>query len=154
MKLARLLAAATALLLSVGCKASGPLYSEIAHRIPELEADQGRVVVYRSGSIVGSGVQPKVWLNDEEVGKSAPAGFFFVDAEPGDYSIRCSTEVDRALTFVLGPNETRYVRSVVSMGFMVGHVTPELVDPAEGALEIQEMHYTGSEEALLPPAAE
>lgn len=52
-----------------------------------------------------------------------------------------STEVERSLSLTLDEGETRYVRLSVSMGFMVGHVYPELVEPSEAQEEIQTLSY-------------
>jgi hypothetical protein len=70
-------------------------------------------------------------------------GFFYVDRPAGSYEVVTSTEVERKLSFTLDKGQTRYVRLEVSMGFFVGHVYPELVEPDVGAKEIQETSYTG-----------
>jgi len=67
--------------------------------------------------------------------------FFFIDKAPGEYEIMTSTEVERSLSLTLDEGETRYVRLSVSMGFMVGHVYPELVEPSEAQEEIQTLSY-------------
>jgi hypothetical protein len=42
---------------------------------------------------------------------------------------------------VLNAGQQRYIKTTISMGLMVGHVTPELIDPAEGMAAIQTLHY-------------
>jgi len=71
-------------------------------------------------------------------------GFFFVDRSPGGYQIATSTEVDRTLSLTLEQGQIRFVRLDVSMGFMVGHVYPVLVDDAVGKKEIENCSYTGT----------
>ncbi len=58
-----------------------------------------------------------------------------------------STEVDRSLSFTLDAGQTRYVRLNISMGFFVGHIYPELVEPEVGAKEIVECSYVGDQVA-------
>lgn len=123
----------------IGC-ASGPKYAEVAKTIPELASDKGRIYIYRN-SVLGAAVQPDVKLNGEVIGSSVAKGFYFVDRSPGDYKMMTSTEVDRALSFVLEKNQTRFVRLNISMGFFVGHVYPELVDDEVGKKEINECSY-------------
>ena len=123
----------------VGC-ASGPKYEEIAKTIPELSPDMARIYIYRT-AVLGAAVQPSVRVNDEVVGKAVPKGFFFVDRTPGNYKIKTSTEVDRHLSLVLEPGQTRYVRLNISMGFFVGHVYPELVEETVGKQEISGCSY-------------
>jgi hypothetical protein len=126
-------------LFTIGC-ASGPKYAEVAQTIPKLRSDQGRIYVYRN-SVLGAAVQPDVKLNGEVIGSSPAKGFYFVDRDPGNYTMITSTEVDRSLSFVLEAEQTRYVKLNISMGFFVGHVYPELVEEAVGQKEIQECSY-------------
>jgi hypothetical protein len=84
------------------------------------------------------------WLDGKVVGSSKPGGFFYVDAKPGPHEVACSTEVEQKLTFTLDRGQTRYVRTVISMGILAGRVQPELVDDAAGANELKSMSYIGT----------
>jgi len=138
-------------LLLAGC-ASGPKYAEVEPRIPPVPSDQGRIYVYRP-SFVGAAVQPQVRLNEEVVGKAVAQGFFFIDREPGDCVIACSTEEEHRLSFALEPGQVRYVKLILQMGFFMGHVLPELVDPETGESELAKTKYIGDEGVLLPESA-
>lgn len=127
--------------LAMGGCATGPKFTEIAPTFSQLSADKGRIYIYRT-AIMGAAVQPEVKLNGEVIGKAVPGGFFYVDREPGNYEILTSTEVDRKLSFTLDEGQKRYVRLNISMGFFVGHVYPELIDPQTGEKEIQECSYS------------
>lgn len=131
------------ILFTIGC-ASGPKYAEMAQTIPELRPDQGRIYIYRN-VVFGAAVQPKIKLNGEVIGTSTAKGFLFVDRPPGEYKVMTSTEVDRSLSFMLDPAQTRYVRCNVSMGFFVGHVYPELVEASVGQKEIQQCSHVKTE---------
>jgi uncharacterized protein DUF2846 len=139
--------------LAAGC-ASGPAYEEIAGQIPALKADQGRVFFYRSSSPFGCAVQPSVNLNGASVGQSKPGGFFFVDHECGPCTVSCCTEAENTLSFSLRPQETKYVRTYVTMGFFVGHVSPELVNPETGLDGVKSCCYTGKPLPPLHPSPE
>ncbi len=123
--------------LLTGC-ASGPSYSSYA--IPEVSADKGRIFFYRT-ALMGAAIQPDVKVNGNKVGTAKAKGFFYYDAIPGAYSIETSTEVNRKLALTLEKGQIRYVRLGISMGFMVGHVYPELVDPEVGKEEILRCNY-------------
>jgi hypothetical protein len=124
-----------------GC-ASGPTYLEMAPSIKDLSQDTGRVYFYRT-STLGAALQPEVTLNNEVLGKATAQGFFYADRKPGKYEIMTSTEVDRKLSLILEPGQTRYVRFGVSMGFFVGHVYPELISEGVGKEEIKSCKFTG-----------
>ena len=130
-------------LLLISC-ASGPKYAEMAQGFDRLDAAQGRIYLYRPSSM-GAAVRPKVKINGEVVGEAISHGFFFIDRDPGEYTIMTSTEVDRSLSLSLDAGQTRYVRLSISIGFFVGHVYPELVDISVGEEEIKELSYTGGQ---------
>lgn len=121
-----------------GC-ASGPSYSETT--IPPLAAGKGRIYFYRTATM-GAALKPSVKVNGLNVGTSRAKGFFYYDAAPGEYKVETSTEVTRRLTLKLEAGDTRYVKMGVSMGFLAGHVYPELVDTSVGSKEIQGCKYT------------
>ena len=98
--------------------------------------------MYRSGSMMGAAIQPNVVINGKVAGESKPGGFF-VDLPPGAVEVSTSTEVEKKLSLTLDAGQTRYVRTAVGFGLMVGRVYPELVDNNVGAKEIAETSYIG-----------
>ncbi len=135
------LAVLAAGLLLAGC-ASGPKYADMKSSIPPLAGDKGRIYFYRSSSMAGGAIQPKIVLNGAKVGSSKPGGFFYVDRAPGNYEVTCSTEVERKATFVLAAGQERFVKTSISMGLLAGHVTPELVDNGIGQTAVQGLKYS------------
>lgn len=127
---------AMTLLFASGC-ATGAGYTEAKASIPPLTAEKGRIFFYRP-SAMGAAIQPAVKLDGNEVGTAKSRGFFYVDVAPGNHVVSTTTEVKRDLSLTVAANQTRYVRLGISMGFMVGHVYPELVDNAVGEKEIAE----------------
>lgn len=130
--------------LTLSACASGIKFTEMNPAITPKDADSGRIFFYRT-TIMGAALKPDIRLNGTKVGDSVAQGFFYVDRPAGNYEIVTSTEVDRKVSFVLEKGQTRYVRFSVSMGFFVGHVYGELVDPAVGLEEIKECKYTGGD---------
>jgi hypothetical protein len=130
-----------------GCAASGPKFSAQESGTPRLSADKGRVYFYRPSGMMGAGLQPEILLDGKMVGKSQPGGYFYVDADAGSHEAQTSTEVTNKLSFVVDKGEVKYVRTKVSMGVLVGHVTPELVGKDEARAEIGDLSYTGAARA-------
>ncbi|HVM81812.1 MAG TPA: DUF2846 domain-containing protein [Stellaceae bacterium] len=139
---AKTILAGLCLMLLAAC-ASGPKFSEVQEKLAARPADSGRIYVYRT-AIIGAAVQPAVKLNGEVIGSAVPQGFFYVDRPAGTYEVSTATEVTRNLSLTLEPGQTRYVRLGISIGFVVGHVYPELVDDTVGSAEIQQCHYVAS----------
>jgi hypothetical protein len=148
MKLYRTLLLSTgAALLAAGC-ASGPQYKDMASSIPTLASDHGRVYFFREASFGGAAIQPEIKLNDQVVGHSIPGGFFYVDEMPGQYTVATSTEVKRTVTFTLHAGETKYVRTTITMGLLVGHISPSLDDPETAPQVIESLKYTGGAQSV------
>jgi hypothetical protein len=118
-----------------GC-ASGPAYKTVSASFPPIPSGSVRIFFYRT-STMGAAVQPDVKLNGEKVGSAVPGGFFFVDRPPGDYQVSTTTELKKTLTFHADAGQTRYVKLSISMGLMVGHVYPELIEPQQAQTEIE-----------------
>ena len=131
--------------LTISACASGITFTELNPSTMPKDQDSGRIFFYRT-SVFGAALQPDIRLNGTKVGDSVAQGFFYVDRPPGNYEIVTSTEVDRKVTFVLEKAQTRFVKFSVSMGFFLGHVYGELVDPAVGLEEIKECKYAGPDE--------
>ena len=127
-----------------GCATTGPKFTEMEPSISAKNPETGRIYLYRT-AILGAAIQPQVKINGEVIGKAVPNGFFYVDEQPGNYEILTSTEVDRKLSLTLEKGQTRYVRLNIAMGFFVGHVYPELIEPETAQNEIKDCRYTGQQ---------
>ncbi|HEU4382119.1 MAG TPA: DUF2846 domain-containing protein [Anaeromyxobacteraceae bacterium] len=142
---------AAAFALLAGCVSGGMKHAELKSSMQALKSEEGRIYFYRTGSIFGVAVQADIYLNGAVVGASQPGGFFYVERPAGKYEAHASTEVSRMVTFTLDPGETKYIRSYVSMGILVGHVNLELVNADEAEKQLESLSYTGP--SPVPPAA-
>jgi hypothetical protein len=124
-------------LLLAGC-ASGPQYNEMAASIPTLTPGQGRIYFFRESSLLGGGaVQPEIMLNGKAVGNSIPGAFFYVDEPAGEYVVSTKTEVEKTVSFVLDAGDTKYIRTHIGFGILIGRITPT-VESADSAMPIIE----------------
>jgi hypothetical protein len=133
-----------AIVLITGCAATGPRLSEISASIPPVPADKGRVYFFRGTTVLGAAITSDIRLNDRVVGVSQRSSFFYVDEAPGNCTVSTATEVERQLTFTLAAGETKYVRTSVSMGVLVGRVNSILESPNIAIAEIANLSYTGA----------
>ena len=139
----KLLVLSASAVLLAGCAATGARHEEMASSMPSLKAGEGRIYFYRSNSMMGAAVQPDIRLNGTVVGASKPGGFFYVDRPAGNYLASASTETEKTLSFTLQPGETKYVRSHISMGMLVGRAILELEPADKAKAEIGSLSYTG-----------
>ncbi|QCP55086.1 DUF2846 domain-containing protein [Trinickia violacea] len=140
-KFRTLLLAGAVTFLAAGC-ASGPQYKEMAASIPTLTPDHGRIYFFRSSSLMGAAIQPQIKLNGVSVGQSKPGGFFYVDEPAGQYSVSTETETEKTVSFALDAGETKYVRTSVSFGLLVGRIIPSLEGSDAAMKEIEGLKYT------------
>ena len=131
----------TLMLSSFGC-ASGVKYADYENLIPALDTQQSRLYIYRV-SAFGAAIQPEVRIDNFAVCKAVPEGFIFKDVRPGSHKVQCSTEVSRALSLTLKPGQTKYVRLDVSFGFIVGHISPKLIEEEVALKELKKCKYIG-----------
>ena len=135
--------ATVAVALVSGC-ATGIKHDQMASSLPSLKAGQGRIYFFRSSSMVGAAIQPEIRLNGEVVGQSKPGGFFFVDRPAGSYVAAASTETEKTASFSLQAGETKYIRSSVGFGLVVGRVVLEPETPEKAKAELGSLSYTGA----------
>ncbi|MCC2633449.1 MAG: hypothetical protein K0S48_1335 [Ramlibacter sp.] len=135
--------AAFALALLAGC-ATGVKHSEMAAGMPSLKAGEGRIYFYRTNSMFGAAIQPEIRLDGVVVGQSRPGGFFYVDRPAGNYVPSASTEVEKTGYITLQAGDTRYIRTSVGMGVLVGRLVFEHEEPGRARAELDALSYTGS----------
>lgn len=132
MKIKQIIQFAVVLALLGGCAASGAKYSSIKDSIKPIPAEMGRVYFYRDASLLGAAITSDLYMNDKKVGRSVRGSFFYVDHTPGNIEVAATTETEKKLTFTLEAGETKYVRTTVGFGLVVGRIIPTLVSKDEG----------------------
>jgi hypothetical protein len=130
-----------ALAALAGC-ASGPRFDSVMSGLAPVPSGKARIYFYRSTAL-GAAIQPEVRLNGAVVGKSEPHGVFYVDRDPGNMEVITGSEIDRKLTFTIGPGETRYVKLGVGLGVLVYRIIPELISEAEARKEMADLAFIG-----------
>lgn len=136
MKKSLLFYALVCALALVGC-ANGPDFKTYSCTLTPPKEGLSRVWFYRPSKMIGSAVQPIVYLNDSPLGKAQPGCFFYTDKPSGNYELKCSTEwADKAQLTVV-QNQVHYVRLTMLPGVFVGHVLPKVVTEQQGLKEIQ-----------------
>jgi hypothetical protein len=134
-----------------GAYARGQVYSDHHASEPAVSAGMGRIYFYRESSFFGLAVEAAIKIDGVAVGESSSGDYFYVDRPPGTYAISATTEKEENLSVPLAAGQTVYVRTHPSMGFLVGHIIPEIVADDRGTSEIKDCHFAGTD---APAAAE
>jgi Protein of unknown function (DUF2846) len=130
--------------------ASSPKYSVHHTAEPAIDSTVGRIYFYRESSLGGMMLEPAIKVDGNKVGESSSGDYFYVDMAPGTYTVSVSTEKDETTPVTVTAGQAVYVKTEVSMGFLVGHVSPEVVANDKAESEIQDCHFVGKE---TPPTA-
>ncbi len=115
-------------------RATGPKYSEYIKTITELHPEQGRIFFYKP-NLLGCGLKPDVLLNGEKIGSTISRGFFYVDLNPGIYTIVTSTRKGSELPVLIKNGRIVYIKFNPEQG---GYIFPELMYSKDGEKEIQD----------------
>ncbi len=126
-----------------GCAASGKKFTEIESSIESIPAEMGRVIFYRGNSLLGAAITSDLYMDDVIVGRSVRGSFFYVDSVPGDIEVSATTEAKKKLTFTLSSGETKYVKTSVGLGLVVGRIIPTLVSKEDAEKVLPNLAYIG-----------
>lgn len=125
--------------------ASSPKYS-VHHAVePAVDPAVGRIYFYRESSLGGVMLEPAIKVDGNKVGESSSGDYFYVDIAPGTYTVSTSTEKEETTSVTVTAGQAVYVKTEVSMGFLVGHVSPEVVANDKAESEIQDCHFVGKD---------
>jgi hypothetical protein len=128
----KLLAAAAAMSLagvSAGpvTAADTPEGSEIF--IPDPPAGKGQIVFFRPSGM-GMAIACTVKEGETKISSLGNGKYFILVTEPGTHNYSVRTEASDALTLLVEPDETQFVRCKLKMGIVAGR--PD-ISPATGA---------------------
>ncbi len=132
----------TAAPISTAWAAPSETYATLHDSEPALAAGNGRLYFYRESGLMGVAIQPTVMINGQSAGgRAKPGDYFYVDMAAGSYEISTETEKKEAITATIAAGQSMYIRFDVSMGFMVGHVNPSIIDPQQAVTEIKDCDF-------------
>ena len=133
--------------------AAGGTYAVLHSSEPALAADMGRIYLYRESSLFGVTIQPSIKIDGQDTGGDSHSGdYFYIDRPAGTYIISTSTEKKEQVSVTVVAGQSLYVKFEVSMGFLVGHVSPSVVDPQVAEGEIKDCDYRAPKVIAPPPA--
>ena len=137
-----------ALLLLVGCVASGLKLSAVQPSFPRLADNHGRIYFYRTANAFGIAMQASIQIDGTMVGRSRPGGVFYVDVPEGKHTIRIPTQSfgsDNEMTVRIEDSEVIYVRTWIGGSAYGGRTNMEVVSPEDARRVARDLAYTGGE---------
>ena len=101
--------------------------------------DRAVVYLYRTGRMVGAGLQYMVKINGIDAGGTGPGTFFRWELKPGSYTISSSTNESSATVQVNGePGKLYFYKQTARLGLTQGgRISIEAVDEETAKKDIQ-----------------
>lgn len=98
--------------------------------LPAVLEGMGRIVFWRSGTYVGSGMGCGVNIGTERISALGAGKYFVLDLKPGAYEFNAKSEAKDVLNTEVEAGETSYVKCTIRMGLMVGrpNLSPSTVE--------------------------
>jgi hypothetical protein len=88
--------------------------------LPPVPEGKGRIVFWRSGTLVGGGLGCGVNIGTERISAMGAGKYFILDLAPGAYEFNAKSEAKDVLNTEVETGETSYIKCTIRMGVMVG----------------------------------
>lgn len=88
--------------------------------LPPVPEGKGRIIFWRSGTYVGSGMGCGVNIGTERISALGAGKYFVLDLAPGAYEFNAKSEAKDVLNTEVEAGETSVVKCTIRMGVMVG----------------------------------
>lgn len=134
-------AVATLALLLGACATRDMNYVEMKALMPAVAADKGRIYFYREPAWLGNLITPDILLGRDVVGTSNPGAFFYVDRDPGKYTVFCGQGEHNVADIELAAGQEIYVRTSVEGGIVAAHMDTEVVGPTTAVPAMRHLNY-------------
>ena len=133
----------SALLMLAACGANKQA-KPITGSLPDISPESARIYFYRSQVPFLAAIEPEFLVNGKSVGSAKINQVLYRDAQPGNYEIKISSDIEKPILILLKPRESRFFKAYGTTSVIRSyHAIKEVPEP-EALKEIQG-------QKLLPP---
>ena len=116
----------------------------ITGNLPAISPESARIYFYRSQVPFLAAIEPEFLVNGKSVGSAKINQVLYRDAQPGNYEIKISSDIEKPILILLNPRESRFFKAYGTTSVIRSyHAIKEVPEP-EALKEIQG-------QKLLPP---
>jgi len=112
-------------------------------------AEDATVFVYRPKKIVGSALEPSVFVDETELARMDNGRYFAIKVKPGKHIIRM-TDDKKGYALDMGPGQKYFFRIGVEAGMFKGHGKITLDDAERAIKEIQKLKFLDQDKIKAP----
>lgn len=152
--------AGIAALMLVGCESSAAIAQEHGKPqkikaveglpapkvLPPVPDGKGRIIFWRSGTYIGSGMGCGVNIGTERISAMGAGKYFVLDLDPGAYEFNAKSEAKDVLNTEVEAGETTVVKCTIKMGMMVGRPNLSPSTAEEFAEKRSNLKYVDSDD--------
>jgi hypothetical protein len=112
-------------------------------------ADDATVFIYRPKKVVGSGLEPSVFVDQTELARMDNGRFFAIKVKPGKHIIRM-TDDNKGYAIDMGPGQKYFFRIGIEAGMWKGHGKITLDDAERAIAEIKKLKFIDQDKIKAP----
>ena len=112
-------------------------------------AEDATVFVYRPKKIVGSALEPSVFVDETELARMDNGRYFAIKVKPGKHIIRM-TDDKKGYALDMGPGQKYFFRIGVEAGMFKGHGKITLDDAERAIKEIHKLKFLDQDKIKAP----
>jgi len=112
-------------------------------------AEEATVFIYRPKKIVGSALEPSVFVDETELARMDNGRYFAIKVKPGKHIIRM-TDDKKGYALDMGPGQKYFFRIGVEAGMFKGHGKITLDDADRAIKEIQKLKFLDQDKIKAP----
>jgi hypothetical protein len=112
-------------------------------------AEEATVFIYRPKKLVGSALEPSVFVDETELARMDNGRFFAIKVKPGKHIIRM-TDDKKGYALDMGPGQKYFFRIGVEAGMFKGHGKITLDDAERAIKEIQKLKFLDQDKIKAP----
>ena len=112
-------------------------------------AEEATVFIYRPKKVVGSGLEPSVFVDQTELARMDNGRYFAIKVKPGKHIIRM-TDDNKGYAIDMGPGPKYFFRIGIEAGMWKGHGKITLDDAERAIAEIKKLKFIDQDKIKAP----
>ncbi|WP_125932944.1 DUF2846 domain-containing protein [Kiloniella majae] len=109
----------------------------ITGSLPAISPENSRIYFYRSQVPFLAAIEPEFLVNGKSVGTAKINQVHYRDAQPGNYEIKISSDIENPILILLKPGEARYFKAYGTTSVIRSYHAIKEIPEAEALKEIQ-----------------
>lgn len=129
--------AAISILLALSACGASKQAKPITGNLPAISPESARIYFYRSQVPFLAAIEPEFLVNGKSVGAAKINQVLYRNAQPGNYEIKISSDIENPILILLKPGEARYFKAYGTTSVIRSYHTIKEIPEGDALKEIQ-----------------